>query len=107
MGIEKIFADEYHQVIKAELPAGSLMAEHYATSEAFVIIVKGKATLIFKDGKYEIEGGNTFLVPARKLHKLEIHEFFLAYIILAPKASIESITEKETNLSQAVESNNF
>jgi quercetin dioxygenase-like cupin family protein len=100
MGIEKVFAGGRYQVLKAELPAGGVMPEHYATSDAFVIIVKGKAEIIFENGKSEISGGGTFLIPEKRPHRLEIRENFEAYILLASGATIEGAAQKEIKLQQ-------
>lgn len=95
MGIEQVFSDDNHQILKAELPAGGIMPQHHATSDAFVIIVKGKAELIFDDRKSVLASGSTFLIPGGRSHRLEVNEDFQAYIILAPHAGIEMEERKE------------
>ena len=94
MGVEVVSIDKNHKIIRAELPAGSEMPEHHATSDAFIIVVKGKADIIFKDKKHELHAGSHLKVPDAKKHKLEIKEDFVAYIVLGPDATIEGIPMK-------------
>lgn len=88
MGIEQIFSSDQYQVLKADLRAGSQMPEHHATSDAFVMVEKGKAELIFAENRSTIAAGSTFLIPGDKPHRLEIKEDFKAYILLSPGAVI-------------------
>jgi quercetin dioxygenase-like cupin family protein len=93
MGMQKVFADKNHQILKVEFPTGSVMPEHHATSDAFIILVKGKATVVFKDSKQDLSSGDSFLIPERKQHRLEIKEDFMAYVILGPDGAIEGLPE--------------
>jgi len=95
MNIDKIYSDAFHQVLKAQIPAGGSMPEHYATSDAFVIIVSGEARIVFKDRDCTLRAGNTFLIPGNKQHNLQVIDDFEAYILLAPAATIELVKEKE------------
>lgn len=100
MGLEQVFEDDHRQILKVELPAGSGMPEHYATSDAFVIVVEGKAKLIFNDMTCELVRGGTFLIPEEKSHRLEVIDDFKAFIVLTPKAGIEIIDRKQPSLEQ-------
>lgn len=91
MGVEHVFSDKNHKVLKAELPAGKVMPEHYATSDAFLITVKGKAELVFDDMKKELTSGVSFNIPGNKRHHMNVKEDFMAYIILAPDGAIEGL----------------
>lgn len=91
MGMQTVLADKNHQVLKVEFPAGSVMPEHHASSDAFIILVKGKATVVFNDSKKDLTAGESFLIPERKKHRLEINEDFMAYVVLGPDAAIEGL----------------
>lgn len=89
MGITQIYGNAGCQVLKAEIPAGGRMPTHYATSEAFVMVIKGEAEIIFSDGEQALKEGSTLLIPERKPHTLHILKDFEAYIVIAGKARIE------------------
>lgn len=91
MGVEKIFSDQNHQILKVELPAGKVMPEHHATSDAFLIVVKGKGNLVFNDKTIELTSGSSYNIPGHKKHYIEIIEDFMSFVILAPDGAIEGI----------------
>jgi quercetin dioxygenase-like cupin family protein len=89
MGIEQIFGNAGCKVLKAEIPSGQRMPTHYATSEAFVMVTKGEAEIIFSDGEQPLKEGTTILIPERKPHTLHILKDFEAFIVIGGKAKIE------------------
>jgi len=89
MGIVEIYKSRGSKVLKAEIPAGERMPTHYATSEAFVMITKGRIELIFSDHEQYLQSGSTITIPERKPHTLHILEDFEAYIVLGGKAKLE------------------
>jgi len=91
MGMQQVLADKNHKILKVEFPAGSQMPEHHATSDAFIILVKGRANIVFKDGEHELKSGDSFLIPERKKHHLSIKEDFMAYVVMGPDAAIEGL----------------
>jgi quercetin dioxygenase-like cupin family protein len=89
MSIDQIYKNGSFKVLKAELPSRGSMPEHYATSEAFIMINKGEAEIIFSDGKERLKEGTTFTIPGKKPHTLQIHDDFEAYIVIGGTAEIE------------------
>jgi quercetin dioxygenase-like cupin family protein len=89
MKLDQLYAGDHCKVLKAAIPAGGKMPRHHATSDAFVIVIKGTATLVFDDGESTLKAGTTFLIPGREPHVLEVSEDFEAYIIIGPDAGIE------------------
>lgn len=63
MKIEEVCKGGYHTVLKAAIPAGEVMQEHYSTSDAFIIVLEGKARLVFVNKQIELKEGSAFLIP--------------------------------------------
>ncbi|HLR36828.1 MAG TPA: cupin domain-containing protein [Chitinophagaceae bacterium] len=91
MGIVEIFNGKESKVLKAVIPAGKRMPTHYASSEAFVMVTKGKGEIIFSNKEYQLKEGSTIEIPERKPHTLHIIEDFEAYIVLGSGASLEYV----------------
>ena len=89
MEIKELHSGPQYKVLKAEISAGQRMPTHFATSDAFIVVVKGKAELIFSDREVLLEKDISFLIPANKLHTLQITEDFKAVIILEGNGRIE------------------
>ncbi len=89
MGLERVYSKKDYQVLKAALPAGKRMPVHYATSEAFVIVAKGSAELIFSDRQEILKAGMQVTIPERKAHTLKILSDFEAFIVIGGPASME------------------
>ena len=90
MKLEQIYAGENYKILNAEVPGGGTMPEHYATSDAFVIIRKGEASVNFDDGtQATIKEGATYLIPGNKRHNLQVLKDFEAFIVIGPEAKIE------------------
>ncbi len=93
MGIEQVYVSAGRKVLKATIPAGKRMPTHYATSEAFVMVFKGEAEIIFADSRQQLVEGSVFLIPEKKPHTLHITKTFEAYIVLGGDATIEYATK--------------
>lgn len=89
MEIGLLHSSEHYKILKAEIPGGGRMPAHFATSEAFIVVISGRAEIIFSDQEVSLQAGSTFRIPARKPHTLNVIEDFKACIILAPAAGIE------------------
>lgn len=89
MGIKEIYTGKDSKVLKADIPKGKRMPTHYATSEAFVMVTKGRSEIIFSDKELDLQEGSTVLIPKRKPHTLHIIADFEAYIVLSGDAELE------------------
>jgi quercetin dioxygenase-like cupin family protein len=87
--IVQIYKNNGCKVLKAKLPSGGRMPKHYATSEAFIMINKGEAEIIFDDEKKRLKEGATFTIPRKKPHILQIYKDFEAHIVIGGTAEIE------------------
>lgn len=90
MKLEEVYAGKNYKILNAEVPGGGAMPEHYATSDAFVIVRKGEADINFVDGTTaNIKEGTTYVIPGSKQHNLKVVKDFEAYIVIGPEAKIE------------------
>lgn len=87
--MNQLYNNKQYKIIALELPAGKLMPRHYATSDAFIIVIYGLASLIMGNQTVELKQGSTFLIPANQAHILEIIENFKANIVMASHAEIK------------------
>ncbi len=88
MEMKQIFGNNHYKVMEVTLETGESMPLHEATSDAFIVVKKGSAKIIFSDSEVELLQGSTQLIPANKQHRLEIKEAFNACIIFSPEAEI-------------------
>ncbi|CAN5534229.1 hypothetical protein BH11BAC2_BH11BAC2_16590 [soil metagenome] len=65
------------------------MPNHKATSDAFVIVKKGKGVIIFGDKEIELQQDSTQLISANANHTLEVMEHFSACIVFPIEGEIE------------------
>ncbi|HEY8784172.1 MAG TPA: cupin domain-containing protein [Mucilaginibacter sp.] len=86
--MKEIEANDHYKVLKVELPAGTNMPRHFATSDAYVIVESGKALFICKSETCELKKGSNLSIPAHEPHILKVIEDFKAYIVLANDALI-------------------
>lgn len=89
--MQELLKNEHYKVIKVEFAAGTNMPRHLATSDAFVIVERGSALLIYKGETLELIPGSTVSIQANEQHLLKIIEDFRAYIILAGDAAIHYV----------------
>ncbi|WP_394772037.1 cupin domain-containing protein [Mucilaginibacter sp.] len=80
--------NDHYQVISIEIPAGTNMPRHFATSDAYVIVESGNALLIYKGETAELKKGMSLSIPSHEPHLLKVIEDFKAYIVLANDAVI-------------------
>lgn len=102
MEIKELHSGAQYKVLKAVIPGGQGMPTHFATTDAFIIVSKGKAELIFSDREVLLEKGSTFLIPATRLHTLRVLEDFEVAIILGGGGNIEFAGgQAEKNISKS------
>lgn len=68
---------------------GMTMPLHYSTEEAVVTVKLGESKLQFPDKEFILHIGDTFLIPAGKLHSMIILEEFKALIVMSMKSEIK------------------
>ncbi len=95
MGIEEIYKSKGCKVLKAQIAAGGKMPTHYATSEAFVMVIKGEAKFISSNEQRTLTAGTTFQITEKKPHTLHIVKDFEAYIVIGANAEIEFVNQAE------------
>ena len=91
MEIKKIFESTSFKVVSVTLKKGESMPNHKATSEAFVIVKRGKGRIIFDDKEIVLQQDSTQLIPANENHTLEVMEDFSACIVFPVEGEIEFI----------------
>ena len=77
-----------YQILQVELPAGTSMPRHYATSDAFVIVESGNALLICKGETAELVKGSKLSIPSHEPHILKVIQDFKALVVMAGDAVI-------------------
>lgn len=100
MEIVESYKGGYHKILKIAISAGQSMEEHYATTDAFIIVLEGKAKLIFKNRKIDLMAESVFLIPALKAHLLNVTEDLKAYLVLGSMGNIEPIKNFPKNLDR-------
>lgn len=86
--MEELEKNDHYKVLRVELPAGTNMPRHFATSAAYVIVESGNALLICKDETSELVTGSTLSIPSHEPHILRVIQDFRAMIVLASDAVI-------------------
>lgn len=86
--MQQLQINDHYKVVKVEMPAGVNMPQHYATSDAFVMVESGNALLIYKNETCELKQGSSLSIPSHEPHILKVIEDFKAYIVLANDALI-------------------
>jgi quercetin dioxygenase-like cupin family protein len=89
MKLEEIYAGDQYKILHVTVPAGGAIPEHFATSDAFVIVQRGSAELEFASSKLILQPGMSFLIPSGKPHKLRATAEFEAHIVIGSEAGIE------------------
>lgn len=87
--MKEIEKNDHYKIISVQLPAGSNMPRHLATSDAYIIVESGNALLIFKGETYELSQGSNMTIPSREPHLLKVITDFKAFVILANDAVID------------------
>lgn len=80
--------DEYKSL---ELTAenGAVMPAHHCNTEAVVVVLEGEATLVMEDGSTALTAGTSLLIPAGKVHTLNVFRTFKATVIMGSTATLE------------------
>ena len=91
MEMKEIHSNNRYRVLGVTLGVGEQMPLHEASSDAFVILKKGKGRISFADRVVELSAGDTLLIKAHDQHKLEVLDDFSSCIILDTDARIEFV----------------
>jgi len=91
MKMNETFRNDRYKVLSVSLQVGESMPLHTASSDAFVIGVKGKGKISFSDREVILAQGDTILIKAKEPHRMEILEDFSSKIILEPNAEIDFV----------------
>ncbi len=89
MEMKEIHRSDRYKVLSVTLKVGEQMPLHEASSDAFVILKKGKGRVSFADRQVELCAGETLLIRAHDQHRMEVLEDFSSCIILDSDARIE------------------
>ena len=87
--MEEIHKNAVYKVLQVNLPKGQIMPRHFASSDAFIIVEKGEAKLNLPTKSVTLLAGNSFAIPAKAPHTLEILADFRAHVILAADAYVQ------------------
>ncbi|QHS56593.1 cupin domain-containing protein [Mucilaginibacter sp. 14171R-50] len=88
MIMQELEKNTHYKILQVELPAGTNMQRHYATSEAFVIVESGNALLICKGETAELVQGSRIAIPSHEPHMLKVIRDFKALVVMAGDAII-------------------
>lgn len=81
--MEEVYTNAVYKILKVALVKGEAMPRHFAASDAFIIVEKGKAKVSFQDRDEALEQGATLSIRAREPHSLTDLEDFKAFVVLA------------------------
>lgn len=87
--MEQLIINENYKILKVKFEAGKNMPRHFASSDAFIIPVKGRALIVFNDETVEVNTANPYSITAKKPHILKVIDNFEAYIVMANDAEIK------------------
>ncbi len=89
MDMKEAYSGSHYKVLEVTLSEGERMPLHEATSDAFLIGMKGKGKIRFSDGREEfLSAGTSLLIKAHVAHELDILEDFRASVVLAQAGKI-------------------
>ena len=77
------------QLLEASGKAGMKVPSHHSTKEAVIVVRKGTASLEFKDDQHLLHEGDSFFIPAGKVHSLSLKSNFKALVIMPVDSSIK------------------
>ena len=86
--MEELTKNKQYRIIKVELPAGTNMSRHFATSDALIMVESGNALLIYKGETFELCAGSNQCIAAHEEHILKVVEDFKALIVMGSDAVI-------------------
>jgi len=88
MEMKEIHNNNRYRILSVTLSVGEEMPLHEATSDAFIMLKKGKGKISFDDRQVELSAGETLLIKAHERHQLEVLEDFSSCIVLENDAKI-------------------
>ncbi|MCC7524741.1 MAG: cupin domain-containing protein [Chitinophagaceae bacterium] len=91
MEMKELHKNDQYKILGVSLQAGEAMPLHEASSDAFVILKKGRGRVSFSDRVVELNAGESLLIKAHEPHKLEVLEDFSSCIVLGSEAHIDFI----------------
>ncbi len=84
-----LVSNDHYKVLQVILKAGDQMPNHHATSDAFIMVVKGRAKLLVNGEAIALTAGGHYSLPAMQAHSLQIEEDFEACVVLAAGGEIQ------------------
>lgn len=78
----------FFKVLWVNGKAGMTMPEHHSTLEAVIMVQKGSAVLKLEGKEYLLQKDEPFIIPAGKIHSLQLEEDFHATVIMALDSEI-------------------
>ncbi len=97
MEMREIIKGGYHTVLDVHLLSGEALEEHYATSDAIVIVLEGSGKLVFDEEQVYLKKESAYLIPGLKRHVLEAIDDLKAYIVLDTIGNIQMSETKVGN----------
>lgn len=85
---------EQFRSLEVTAAAGAMMPAHHCTSEAVVVVLQGEASMVMEDGETPLHEGTSFLIPAGKVHTLNVIRDFRATVIMGSLATLEFETPR-------------
>ncbi len=70
---------------------GMSMPLHYSTREAIVIIQDGSAVLHIDDQKLRLQKNDCYIIPAGRIHSLQLKTEFKSLVIMGQDSKIEFV----------------
>lgn len=86
--MQELKKNSHYKILQVELPAGTNMPRHYATSDAFIIVQSGSALLILNGETAELVQYSTISIPSHEPHILKVIQDFKALVVMANDATI-------------------
>lgn len=78
-----------YKTLRVNAKSGMEMPAHHATSEAIIVVEKGKAILTMNGESHTLQVGSSIILPAKVDHSLKIEKDFQAVVVLDAQAEIE------------------
>lgn len=95
--MENLVENRAVKIIPVSYAAGTNMARHVATCDAYLIAEEGNALLIYANEQCEVSKGSFIMIPANEEHLLKVIEDFKGFIILEYDGVINFADENKTN----------
>lgn len=92
--MNQLFANKHYKVLNVALKAGQQMPRHFATSDAFIIVTSGSASLNLGGEEIALKAGSHHAIPAMQVHTLQVREDFNACVVMAADAGINFVNSE-------------